>query len=88
MKCLLRKYGSEKKDTYQGKIYEISKSGNKRYPKTFQKKNKTKTDDIQRIQNQNNIRLLMNGTEARSKFWEKFICNLEFYIETIKCVNV
>lgn len=51
MKCLLRKYGSEKKDTYQGKIYEISKSGNKRYPKTFQKKNKTKTDDMQRIQN-------------------------------------
>lgn len=31
----------------------------------------------------------MNDTEAGwSKFWEKFIFNLEFYIETIKCVWV
>lgn len=31
----------------------------------------------------------MNDTEAkRSKFWEKVIFNLEFYIETIKHVGV
>lgn len=42
MKCLLRKYGSEKKDTYQGKIYEISKSGNKRYLKPSRRKTKQK----------------------------------------------
>lgn len=31
----------------------------------------------------------MNDTEARrSKLWKKIIFNLEFYIETIKCVWV
>lgn len=84
MKCLLRKYGSEKKIHTKAKYMKFQ---NLEIKDTL-KPSRKKTDDIQRIQDQNNIRLLTNGTEARSKFWEKFICNLEFYIETIKCVNV
>lgn len=87
-KCLLRKYGTEKKIHTKAKYMKFQNPGIKGTLKSSRKKNKTKTDDIQRIQNQNNIRLVTNGTEARSEFWEKFIFNLEFYIKTIKCVNV
>lgn len=63
----------EVKKRYILRQNKISKSGNKRNPKALQKIN---PGNIQRIKNQNNIKLITNGTETRSKFWEKFIFNL------------